>query len=115
MTNTIFSKIIRREIPATIVYEDEQCLAFNDINPQAPIHILLIPKKPLTRLADGTAEDQLLYGHLLLTAVKIAQAHGIGDSFRLLTNNGEAVGQVVFHLHFHIVGDHPLQTATGLR
>lgn len=112
---TIFNKIIRRELPAKIVYEDEWCLAFHDIHPQAPVHILLIPKKNLSCLADGTAEDQALYGHLLLTAVKIARDHGIGDAFRLVTNNGAGAGQVVFHLHFHIVGGKNPQTHLGLQ
>ncbi len=103
MSETLFSKIINREIPADIVYEDDLCLAFRDINPQAPVHILLIPKKPIAMLADASAEDQALLGHLLLKAGDIARAEGHSDAFRLVVNNGEAVGQTVFHLHIHIL------------
>ncbi len=100
---TIFSKIINREIPAKTVYEDELCLAFHDVNPQAPTHVLLIPKKEIPRLVDATAEDAALLGHLMLTANKIAQQLGVGDAFRLAVNNGADAGQSVFHLHLHIL------------
>lgn len=100
---TIFGKIINREIPANIVYEDDQCLAFRDVNPQAPTHVLLIPKKELPRLADATVEDQSLLGHLMLVAGKIARDLGIDDAFRLVVNNGADVGQSVFHLHLHVL------------
>ena len=103
MSDTLFSKIIQREIPADIVYEDEQCLAFRDINPQAPVHILVIPKKPLTMVSDATDGDQALLGHLLMTASKIAKQEGYGEAFRLIINNGEDAGQQVFHLHIHIL------------
>lgn len=103
MSDTIFSKIINREIPADIVYEDELCLAFRDVNPQAPIHILLIPKKNITMLADATAEDQPILGHLMLTASEVARQQGFSDAYRLVINNGSAVGQTVFHLHLHIL------------
>jgi histidine triad (HIT) family protein len=101
---TIFSKIIDRQIPADIVYEDEHCLAFRDINPQAPVHVLLIPKKEIARLVDATAEDQALMGHLLLAAGKIAGQLGVGEAFRLVVNNGAEAGQSVFHIHLHIIG-----------
>lgn len=104
MSDTIFSKIINREIDADIVHEDEQCLAFRDVNPQAPMHILVIPKKPIDMLAHAGDDDQALLGHLLLTARRIAADEGYGDAFRLVVNNGEAVGQSVFHLHVHILG-----------
>ncbi|MGK0289739.1 MAG: histidine triad (HIT) family protein [bacterium] len=104
MSETIFSKIIRREIPADIVYEDEQCLAFRDITPKAPVHILVIPKKEIPMLVDAQEEDQAVLGHLLLVAGKIAKEENIGDAFRLVVNNGEKVGQTVFHLHVHILG-----------
>jgi histidine triad (HIT) family protein len=100
---TIFGKIINREIPANIVYEDEQCLAFRDINPQAPTHVILIPKKEVPRLADATSEDQALLGHLMLVAGKIARDLGVEDAFRLVVNNGAEVGQSVFHLHLHLL------------
>ena len=102
--STLFSKIIDREIPANIVYEDDLCLAFRDINPQAPMHILIIPKKPVAMLVDATVEDQALLGHLLLKAGDIAKQEGHGDAFRLVVNNGAKVGQTVFHLHVHILG-----------
>jgi histidine triad (HIT) family protein len=103
MGDTIFGKIIRREIPADIVFEDEHCLAFRDVNPQAPVHILLIPKKPYVKLADVPAGEQALLGHLMLKAAEIARAQGVGEAFRLVTNNGAGAGQSVFHLHLHIL------------
>ena len=104
MTETIFAKIIRREIPADIVYEDDRCLAFRDVNPQAPVHILVIPKQPIARLVDAGDDDQALLGHLMITAGRIATEQGISDAFRLVVNNGAGVGQSVFHLHLHILG-----------
>ncbi|GAB3674852.1 histidine triad nucleotide-binding protein [Salinisphaera aquimarina] len=104
MSETIFSKIINREIKADIVHEDDQCLAFRDVNPQAPMHILVIPKKPIDMLSNADDDDQTLLGHLLLTARNIAADEGYGDAFRLVMNNGEAVGQTVFHLHVHVLG-----------
>jgi len=101
---TIFDKIIAREIPADIVFEDDLCLAFRDVNPQAPVHVLLIPKKPIVNLADATPEDRALLGHLMLVAPAIAEKLGVGGAFRLNVNNGAAVGQSVFHLHLHILG-----------
>ncbi|WP_455200899.1 histidine triad nucleotide-binding protein [Kaarinaea lacus] len=113
MPDTLFLKIINREIPADIVYEDEQCLAFRDINPQAPMHILIIPRKPIAKLAEADASDQALMGHLLLKASEIAAEQGYGDAFRLVVNNGEAAGQAVFHLHLHILGGRPLSWPPG--
>ena len=113
MTDTIFSEIISREIPADIVYEDEECLAFKDINPQAPMHILIIPKKPIARLADAAADDQQMLGHLMLKASEIAEQQGYGDAFRLVVNNGAGAGQAVFHLHLHILGGRPLSWPPG--
>ena len=104
MTETIFAKIIRREIPADIVYEDDRCLAFRDVNPQAPVHILVIPKQPIARLVDAGEDDEALLGHLLLAANKVAADEGIGDAFRVVVNNGAGVGQSVFHLHLHVLG-----------
>ena len=100
---TIFSKVISREIPADIVYEDEQCLAFRDIDPQAPTHVLLIPKKELARLADAKPEDEALLGHMMVVAVRVARDLGVEDAFRLVVNNGADAGQSVFHLHLHIL------------
>lgn len=113
MSDTIFSKIIDREIPAEIVYEDDVCLAFKDVNPQAPMHILIIPKKPVARLADAQQDDQGMLGHLLLKAPEVAAQHGYGDAFRLVVNNGEQVGQTVFHLHVHVLGGRPFSWPPG--
>lgn len=110
---TIFSKIIKREIPADIVYEDDQCLAFRDVNPQAPTHVLVIPKKEIARLADANAEDQALLGHMLMAVGKIARQLGVGDAFRLVVNNGAGAGQSVFHLHMHILAGRPLSWPPG--
>ncbi|MBY0268340.1 MAG: histidine triad nucleotide-binding protein [Burkholderiales bacterium] len=110
---TLFSRIIAREIPADIVYEDAHCLAFRDINPQAPTHVLLIPKQEIPRLADAGAADQDLLGHLLLTAGKVARQLGVGDAFRLVVNNGAEAGQTVFHLHLHILAGRPMRWPPG--
>jgi histidine triad (HIT) family protein len=111
--STIFGKIIRREIPADIVYEDDLCMAFRDVNPQAPTHVLLIPKKEIPRLVDATAEDQALLGHLMITANKIAWQLGVGDAFRLAINNGADAGQSVFHLHLHLLAGRPFKWPPG--
>jgi len=103
MAETLFKKIIDREIPADIVYEDEFCLAFRDINPAAPVHILVIPKNPIPRLVDSTDSDNMLLGQLLLVASDIARQEGYEDAFRLVINNGADAGQSVFHLHVHIL------------
>ena len=103
MSETIFTKIINKEIPAAIVYEDDLCLAFRDINPQAPVHIIIIPKKPIPKLNDAGAADQELMGHLMLVANKVADAEGVADAFRLVLNNGAGAGQEVFHVHFHLL------------
>ena len=110
---TLFGKIIRREIPADIVYEDDICLAFRDINPQAPTHVLVIPKKEIARLADAGADDQALLGHLMLAAGKIARSLGVADAFRLVVNNGADAGQSVFHLHLHILAGRKLRWPPG--
>lgn len=113
MTDTLFSKIISREIPADIVYEDDLCLAFRDIDPQAPVHILLIPKQPIVKVSDATEADQSLLGHLLLRAGDIAKEQGYGDAFRLVVNNGAAAGQTVFHLHIHILAGREFSWPAG--
>ncbi|MGF1513165.1 MAG: histidine triad nucleotide-binding protein [Elainellaceae cyanobacterium] len=102
--DTIFGKIIRREIPADIVYEDDLALAFKDISPQAPTHILVIPKKPLASLAAASAEDQALMGHLLLTAQRVAFEAGLSNGYRVVTNVAADGGQTVDHLHLHVLG-----------
>lgn len=113
MTETLFSKIINHEIPADIVYEDDLCLAFRDINPQAPVHILLIPKHVIEKVADATESDQPLLGHLLLKAGEIARQQGYADAFRLVINNGEEAGQTVFHLHIHILAGREFSWPAG--
>jgi histidine triad (HIT) family protein len=110
---TIFTKIINKEIPAYIVYEDDLCLAFRDINPQAPVHILIIPKKPLSILNDAEIEDQQLLGHLMLAAIKIADKEGVADAFRLVLNNGAGAGQEIFHMHFHLLAGRPFSWPPG--
>ena len=113
MTDTLFSKIIRREIPANIIYEDDLSLAFTDINPQAPTHILVIPKKPLPQLEQATEDDHPLLGHLLLTAKKVAEQVGLNNGYRVVINNGEDGGQTVYHLHLHILGGRAMTWPPG--
>ena len=112
--STIFSKIIRREIPAKIVYEDDLCLAFRDIQPQAPEHILLIPKKEISNLQAAAAADQNLLGHLLYRAAEIARSEGFAaNGYRVVINNGRNGGQSVDHLHLHILAGRPMQWPPG--
>ncbi|BAZ65745.1 protein kinase C inhibitor [Fischerella sp. NIES-4106] len=115
MTNqdTIFGKIIRREIPANIVYEDDLALAFTDVNPQAPVHILVIPKKPIPKLTEAEPGDQALLGHLLLTAQKVAEQAGLTNGYRVVINTGDDGGQTVYHLHLHILGGRPMAWPPG--
>ncbi|MGB3513754.1 MAG: histidine triad nucleotide-binding protein [Microcoleaceae cyanobacterium] len=111
--DTLFGKIIRREIPADIVYEDDMALAFKDINPQAPVHILVIPKKPIPKLADAVPEDHALMGHLLLTVKRVAEEAGLDNGYRVVVNNGFDGGQTVDHLHIHLLGGRQLQWPPG--
>ena len=113
MSATIFTKIINREIPADIVYEDDQCLGFRDINPRAPVHILIIPKKELAKLNDAGEADRELLGGLMLAATKIAAREGVADDFRLVLNNGAGAGQEIFHLHFHLLAGRPFTWPPG--
>jgi histidine triad (HIT) family protein len=110
---TLFSRIIEREIPADILYEDEYCIAFRDINPQAPFHALVVPRKVIPRLVDGAEADALLLGRLLLAAATLARNHGHGEAFRLAVNNGEGAGQTVFHLHVHVLAGRALGWPPG--
>ena len=103
MSDTIFGKIISGEIPSEFIYEDEHCVAINDINPQAPVHVLVIPRRGIPRLVDAEADDQALLGHLMLAAGKVAEQLDVDDAFRLIVNNGAGAGQTVFHLHLHIL------------
>ncbi len=112
--STVFAKIISREIPADIVYEDDLCLAFHDITPVAPVHILIIPKKPIAKISDSQPEDKEMLGHLMLTAAKIAGSRNLDKSgYRLVINNGIDAGQTVFHLHIHILGGRAMEWPPG--
>lgn len=102
---SIFEKIMDREIPAKIVYEDGDCIAINDISPKAPVHVLIIPRKPIPRLADATDDDRALLGQLMLKVGDIARQLGVDDAFRVVINNGEDAGQTVFHLHLHLLAN----------
>ncbi|MEQ8973955.1 MAG: histidine triad nucleotide-binding protein [Coleofasciculus sp. C1-SOL-03] len=113
MSETIFSKIIRREIPADIVYEDDLVLAFKDVAPKAPVHILLIPKKPIPQLAAAESQDHALMGHLLLTAKRVAEQVGLNQGYRVVINNGADGGQTVDHLHLHILGGRQMDWPPG--
>ena len=111
---TIFQKIIDREIPAQLVHEDDHCIAIHDVNPQAPVHVLIIPKKGLTRVGEATAADQALLGHLLLTAAAVAKKLGLAESgYRLVINNGRDGGESVPHFHVHLLGGRPLAWPPG--
>lgn len=113
MSETIFSKIIRREIPADIIYEDDLALAFRDITPQAPVHILVIPKKPLPLLDAAESDDHALMGHLLLTVKRVAKQEKLENGYRVVINNGSDGGQTVNHLHLHILGGRQMQWPPG--
>ena len=110
---TIFSKIINKEIPADILYEDDLSLVFNDNQPQAPTHLLIIPKKPIPKLSDASEEDKALLGHLMWVAGEIARTLDLDETFRLVVNNGAKAGQSVFHLHLHLLSGRPLQWPPG--
>ena len=114
MEKTLFEKICYKEIPAEIVYEDDQVVAFRDIAPAAPTHVLIIPRKAIPRVNEAQAEDQSLLGHLLLKAAEVARSLGLSESgFRLVINNGKDGGESVPHLHCHILGGRPLQWPRG--
>jgi histidine triad (HIT) family protein len=110
---TIFKKIIDKEIPADIVYEDDQCLAFRDIAPQAPTHILVIPKKEIAAVADLTDEDAPLIGHIWLVISRLAHQLGLDGGYRVVVNNGRDAGQEVPHLHYHLLAGRPLKWPPG--
>lgn len=103
MSETLFTKIINGEIPSDKLYEDDHCIAIRDINPQAPVHVLVIPRQPLPKLADATEEDKAMLGHCMWAAGEVARQLGVDDAFRLIVNNGAGAGQTVFHLHLHII------------
>ena len=114
MSQTLFEKIIARQIPARIAYEDDLVLALHDINPQAPVHVLIIPKQPIPRVAEAKPEDQALLGHLLLKAAEVAARLGLeAGGYRLVINNGRDGGESVPHLHCHLLGGRPLSWPPG--
>ena len=113
MSDTIFQKIIDKELPADIVYEDELSLVFRDINPTAPTHLLIIPKKQIEKISDANEEDKDLLGHLFLVAGKVAKDLGIENAFRLVVNNGSGAQQTVFHLHIHLIAEREFSWPPG--
>ena len=113
MSKTLFEKIVAREIPAQIVYEDDSVLAFRDIQPQAPTHILIVPKKPLPRIAEAQPDDEKMLGHLLLKAAEVAKKLNLQNGYRLVINNGVDGGETVPHLHCHILGGRHLTWPPG--
>mgnify|MGYP002636384029 CR=1 FL=1 len=113
MADTIFARIIRGEVPARIVHDDDRCLAFHDVAPQAPVHVLVIPKQPLPSLAEATATDADLLGHLVVVATQLARTLGLDNGYRLVVNCGRDGGQSVDHLHVHLLGGRPLGWPPG--
>ncbi len=109
---TIFSRIIKGELPCDEVFSDDKCIAFRDVQPQAPIHILVIPKKPIISLIEAGEEDKELLGHLLLVSKKIAKKEGLGN-WRTVINTGSEAGQTVFHLHIHVIGGREMKWPPG--
>ncbi len=110
---TIFSKIIRKEIPADIVYEDDLALAFRDVTPQAPVHILIIPKQPIVSISEAESTDCQLLGHLLLTVKRVATQERLENGYRVVINTGKDGGQTVFHLHLHLLGNRSMAWPPG--
>jgi histidine triad (HIT) family protein len=113
MEKTLFQKICDRELPADIVYEDADVVAFRDIAPQAPTHVLLVPRKPIPRVAEAAAEDQAVLGKLLLKAAELAKQLGLANGFRLVINNGPDGGEAVPHLHVHLLGGRKMTWPPG--
>ena len=110
---TLFTRIIEGEIPGDFVHRDEQCVVIRDIDPKAPVHLLVIPVKPLVGIQGAAAEDQLLLGHLMLIARQVAEKEGVGEGYRLVVNAGEDAGQSVPHLHVHVLGGRPMTWPPG--
>lgn len=110
--DTIFGRMVSGEVPVDRLYEDDLCIVIKDIHPQAPVHILVIPRQPIPRLVDTQDEDRDLLGHLLLVARRMARELGIGDGFRVMINNGRDGGQTVFHLHVHVLGQKKMSERT---
>ncbi len=113
MAKTLFQRIADGEIPATFLHQDEHCVAFRDIDPKAPTHVLVVPRKPIPRLGEAAADDQALLGHLLLTAAKVARDLGLAQGFRIVINHGRDGGESVPHLHVHLLGGRALGWPPG--
>ncbi len=114
MFGCVFCQIAAREKPATILYEDEQCVAFQDIHPRAPVHVLVVPRKHLASLNENLAEEESLLGHMLATAARVAKGKGIdGTGYRIVINTNAEAGQTVFHLHLHVMGGRRMQWPPG--
>ncbi|XP_076632708.1 histidine triad nucleotide binding protein 1 [Colletes latitarsis] len=111
--DTIFGKILRKEIPCNFIYEDDQCVAFEDINGQAPVHFLVIPRKPIPQLSKAQDEDEALLGHLMIVARKVAKLQNLDDGFRLVINDGKDGAQSVYHLHLHVLGGRQMKWPPG--
>jgi len=111
-SDTLFGRILSGEIPCQEVYADDLSLAFRDVNPQAPVHVLVIPREPIAQLGEANGEHQALLGHLLLVAAKVARLEGL-ESWRTVINSGAEAGQTVFHLHLHVIGGRPLAWPPG--
>lgn len=113
MAKTLFQRIIDREIPAKIQHEDDLCIAIHDIQPQAPVHVLVIPKRHIARIGEANTSDQAVLGHLLLTAAKVARDLNLAEGFRIVINNGAHGGETVPHLHVHVLGGRRLNWPPG--
>lgn len=111
--DTIFGKILRGDIPCKFIHEDEQCVAFMDVNPQAPVHFLVIPRKSIQQLSKSEEDDKALLGHLLYTAQSVAKAQGLESGFRVVINDGKDGAQSVYHLHIHVLGKRQMSWPPG--
>ncbi|XP_022619270.1 histidine triad nucleotide-binding protein 1 [Seriola dumerili] len=111
--DTIFGKIVRKEIPANLIYEDDKCVAFPDISPQAPTHILVVPKKPIVQLSQAEDDDAALLGHLMIVAKKCAKDAGLSKGYRVVVNDGPDGGQSVYHIHLHVLGGRRMEWPPG--
>ncbi|XP_058057962.1 adenosine 5'-monophosphoramidase HINT1 [Anopheles bellator] len=111
--DTIFGKILRKEIPCQFIYEDDRCVAFHDVNPQAPVHFLVIPRKPISQLSKAAEEDEALLGHLMLVGRKVASEQGLEEGFRVVVNDGKNGAQSVYHLHLHFLGGRQMKWPPG--
>tara|TARA_B100000886_G_scaffold340450_1_gene310063 strand:+ start:3948 stop:4289 length:342 start_codon:yes stop_codon:yes gene_type:complete len=113
VSDSLFTKILNKEIPGKIVYEDKICFCIEDINPQAPVHLLIIPKKEIAKVSDASDNDTNTLGHLLMVSKEIAQTFNLNNNYRLIINNGAEAGQSVFHLHIHLLGGRSLSWPPG--